>query len=105
MKKAYELTTEYDARQSFYRKAFVHEGSKGSKLQSYDTIIAKLDNETKKVTLLCHMDDLSNTTMRHLREWLKQNNLFDLAGMSKQKLIKELKKEIKNEKIYSRTRQ
>ena len=86
----FELKAEYDARQSFYGKAFVHEGSKDSKLQSYDTMIAQLDKASGIVTLLCDESKLSSTTMRHLREWLKQNGLIDLASMSKQKLIKNI---------------
>ena len=66
----YELTARYDSRQSFYGKAHVIDHENGTiELQSYNTIVARIENG--KVT----QNDLnvySQTTNRHIREFLKQ---------------------------------
>ena len=66
----YELTARYDSRKSFYGKAHVIDHENGTiELQSYNTIVARI--EDGKVT----QNDLnvySQTTNRHIREFLKQ---------------------------------
>lgn len=66
----YELDARYDARQSFYGKAHVIDHENGIlELQSYNTIVARIENG--KVT----QNDLgvySQTTNRHIREFIKQ---------------------------------
>lgn len=64
----YELTTEYDSRKSFYKKAMVkvEEGTKT--LYSYCTKVAEI-KDGKVTVLALH----SNTTTRHIKEFLRQN--------------------------------
>jgi len=72
-----ELTTQHDSRKSFYGKAkVIVEGNKIS-LQSYTTIVAEISNGVAKV-----FGTYSPTTLRHIKEFLQQNN-FEI-GTSKQ---------------------
>lgn len=66
----YGLTPQYDARQSFYGKAQVDTGDKGdkNKLYSYDTLVAEMKDGKPVV-----YGTFSATTLRHIKEWLKQN--------------------------------
>ena len=64
----YELTARYDARQSFYSKAKVIESTEGLSLLSYDTIVAEIKNGKAEV-----YGTYSQTTLRHIKEFLKQN--------------------------------
>ena len=68
----YELTPRFDSRQSFYGKATVTGTNTGLVLRSYGTIVATIDDETNEVTLLPRWSD-STTTLRHVKEFLKQN--------------------------------
>lgn len=71
----YGMQTQFDKRKSFYNKADVDVDDKtGEKtLYSYNTPVAKITKD-KKVTLLPKWD-LSATTLRHVKEFLKQNGL------------------------------
>lgn len=62
----WELAARYDARQSFYRKAFYRV-------------------ESVLVWLCADEDDYSATTVRHVREFLKQ---LDLEAGSKAEILK-----------------
>lgn len=66
----YELHPRYDARQSFYGKARVDTGDKGdkNKLFSYDTLVAEIKDGKPVV-----YGAFSATTLRHIKDWLKQN--------------------------------
>ena len=66
----YGLVPQHDARQSFYGKAQVDTGDKGdkNKLYSYDTLVAEMKNGKPVVYGV-----FSATTLRHIKEWLKQN--------------------------------
>jgi hypothetical protein len=68
----YELTPQYDARKSFYSKAFVHILPSGAlELYSYGTHVATLDPDNTP-----HLHGLySTTTGRHVREFFRQNNV------------------------------
>ena len=76
----YELEPQFDSRQSFYRKAFVSidqdaAGNPVSKLSSYDTHVASIlidSHELKYVSLFPRWDS-SATTLRHVKEFLRQN--------------------------------
>ena len=69
MKTIYDLTPVYDARKSFYGKAKVIEMESGEIiLQSYDTFVASI-KEGKVIINGFY----SNTTLRHIKEFLKQN--------------------------------
>ncbi len=58
------LEPEYDSAVSFYKKARVE----GNKLYSYDTLVAEIKDGNPVV-----YGTYSQTTLRHIKEWLKQN--------------------------------
>lgn len=67
---AYEenLTPEYDSRKSFYGKAVVRDEDGKKILRSYNTDVACIENGKPVVYGL-----YSDTTTRHIKEFLKQN--------------------------------
>jgi hypothetical protein len=65
----YELSPRYDARQSFYGKARVIEDNGVLKLWSYDTHVASIKGNKAEV-----YGTYSTTTLRHIKEFLLQNN-------------------------------
>lgn len=69
----YELTPIYDARQSFYAKALVQVFEGVEVLLSYTMPVAKYENGVLK---LLEMWDYSPTTLRHVKEFAKQHNIF-----------------------------
>ena len=64
----YELSASYDSRKSFYGKANVIEENGIIQLKSYSTIVAEIENGKVKV-----YGTYSNTTLRHIKEFLKQH--------------------------------
>ena len=78
-KPVYGLEPRYDARKSFYGKAHVDTGDKGDKnrLYSYDTLVAEIKDGKPVV-----YGTYSQTTLRHIKDWLKQNGFR--ADTSKQ---------------------
>ena len=66
----YELHPQYDSRKSFYGKARVDTGDKDdkNKLFSYDTLVAEIKDGKPVV-----YGAFSATTLRHIKDWLKQN--------------------------------
>lgn len=66
-----ELCPYYDSALSFYGKAKVFEIENDVFLMSYDTIVAFFNRDTKIAKV---MDTYSATTLRHIKEFLKQNN-------------------------------
>jgi hypothetical protein len=74
----YELYPEYSRQQSFYGKALVEDREDGNKvLYSYMTIVAKYNpkEKTAKIYGGYAYDNLTATTLRHIREFLKQNGM------------------------------
>lgn len=69
-KPLYDLKPRYDARQSFYNKATVDTGDDGkqNKLYSYNTLVAEIKDGKPIV-----YGTYSATTLRHIKDWLKQN--------------------------------
>lgn len=67
---------------SFYGKATVKRKKDKKVLFSYSTKIAIYENGVLKI--VCHESALSNTTMRHLREFL---NLCGLEGGTKREIL------------------
>lgn len=67
----YELMARYDSRASFHHKAIVEEENGVKTLYSYETPVAEID-KNNKVKLL-NAWDYSQTTLRHTKEFLKQN--------------------------------
>ena len=81
MKEAHhsELTPSYDSRKSFYGKAHVVTDDDGTKiLYSYDTPVCEIKDN--KVKLLTQWDS-SQTTLRHVKEFLQQNG-FSVGSKS-----------------------
>lgn len=64
----YELKPIYDSRKSFYKKAHVLVDGSRKTLRSYETNVAEINNEKAKI-----FGFYSNTTIRHIKEFLKQN--------------------------------
>lgn len=77
----YELVPSYDNRQSFYNKARVDVHGDEQTLYSYNTPVAKIVNG--KVELLDKWD-WSQTTLRHVKEFLKQNG-FEATSLAQMK--------------------
>lgn len=79
----YSLNCRYDSRQSFYDKAKVIVKNNIKVLTSYDTPVALIEDD--KV----YIDDLySQTTLRHIKEFLKQNG-YD--ALTKKQILTEYK--------------
>lgn len=69
-----ELKVRFDARNSFYKKAHTIEYNGALYLQSYNTIVAKIENEKAIIT-----GWYSQTTGRHINEFLKQNGFNSMS--------------------------
>ena len=67
----HELTPRYDSAKSFYGKAWVEEEADEISLISYSTKVAIIKNGKVAV-----FGTYSNTTLRHIKEFLKQNNFI-----------------------------
>ena len=81
-----ELKVEYGHQKSYYKKAFLNEENGKIILKSYDSkMIVK---ENNKLIFNDNINLYSLTTLRHVKEWLKQLGKFELANLPKQKLIK-----------------
>ena len=65
-----ELCPYYDSAKSFYGKAKVIEIENDVFLISYDTIVAFFNRDTKIAKVI---DTYSATTLRHIKEFLKQS--------------------------------
>ena len=86
-----ELRVKYAAQQSFYKKAFVKEDEDGTQyLYSYYQII--ITNFGKVLIFEKDVNLYSNTTMKHVREYIKKIGKWELAKMTKTKFFKELAK-------------
>lgn len=66
-----ELQARFDARQSFYKKAFVGTFNGCKYLKSYNTIVACIFQNQLRI-----YGGFSQTTARHIREFARQND-FD----------------------------
>ena len=84
-----ELRVIHGTQQTFYRKAFVKNDEKGIEyLYSYYSLI--ITNYGKALKFEEDSKLYSNTTMRHVREYLKQIGKGELATLPKAKLFKKL---------------
>ena len=63
-----ELIPIHDTAKSFGHKAIIETTENGSILYSYNTEVARIENNKPIV-----YDTFSNTTLRHIKEYLKQN--------------------------------
>ena len=68
--KRYILETQYDARQSFYNKATVEVEGNNSVLLSYQVPVARITDDKVELSPSWNYSD---TTVRHVREYLRQN--------------------------------
>ena len=68
-KPVYDLRPQYDSRNSFYGKARVNTGNEDNQnqLYSYGTLVAEIVDGVPRV-----YGTYSQTTLRHIKEWLKQ---------------------------------
>lgn len=78
MKEKYELTPKYDSRKSFYGKATVYEDDELGfiRLYSFNHLVVEiLRNEPDdfEVTIFRVAKWNSQTTLRHIKDFLKQN--------------------------------
>ena len=67
-----ELQTRYDSRKSFYGKAYYTVSHGIKRLYSYNTLVAKINRKGDVYVDLGY----SNTTNRHIKEFLKQQGCF-----------------------------
>ena len=87
--KTRELRVKYATQQSFGKKAFIKEDEEGTQyLYSYYSLI--ITNYGKALKFEEDINLYTNTTMKHIREYLKQINKWELATMTKSKLLKKL---------------
>ena len=87
--KTRELRVIHGNQESFYKKAFVKEDAEGTQyLYSYYSLI--ITNYGKAMKFEENLNLYSNTTMRHVREYLKQAGKWELAKLSKSKLFEKL---------------
>ena len=86
-----ELRVIHGTQQSFNKKAFIKEDNEGiERLYSYYSLI--ITNYGKAMKFEEDINLYSNTTMKHVREYLKQTGNWQLAALPKAKLFKELAK-------------
>ena len=79
-----ELKPEFGNVKSYYGKARVIKDKEGEMiLQSYETLIASYKEGIFK--MLCEEDHLTNTTLRHLGEFMQQ---MGLEKKTKKELVK-----------------
>ena len=84
-----ELRLVHGTQQSCGKKAFVKQDNEGTQClySCYSLIIT---NYGKALKFEEDINLYSNTTMRHIREYLKQIGKWDLADLGKAKLLKKL---------------
>ena len=87
--KTRELRVIHGTQQSFGKKAFVKEDNEDTQyLYSYYSLI--ITNYGKALKFEEDMNLYTNTTMRHVREYLKQIGKGELATLPKAKLFRKL---------------
>ena len=87
--KVRELRVKYATQQSFYEKAFIKEDEEGTQyLYSYYSLV--LTNYGNAIQFDQDSNLYTNTTLRHVREYLRQIGKGELAILSKSKLLKKL---------------
>ena len=87
--KTRELRVKFGTQQSFNKKAFVKEDENSTQyLYSYYSLI--VTNYGNALKFEEDSELYSKTTMRHVREYLKQIGRWDLSALTKAKLFKKL---------------
>ena len=69
----FELTPKFDSRKSFYGKALIRFEGDLKLLFSFDTPVAYIGPD--RLPVMLNGWDYSQTTLRHVKEFLKQNDL------------------------------
>lgn len=90
MTKNYFLKPVYDSAQSFYNKAEIIEEGDTKTLKSYKTVVACIVGDRVEIYPDAHKKALGVTTLRHIKEFLKQNGY---KAESKTQIIKDYIKE------------
>lgn len=70
------LEARFDSRKSFYNKATVTEDKNGKYLTSYNTVVARITDKNHGYKIAPYAEvygTYSQTTLRHIKEFLKQN--------------------------------
>ena len=89
--KTRELRVKYVTQESFYKKAFVKEDDNSTQyLYSYYSLI--VTNYGNALKFEENLNLYTNTTLRHVREYLRQIGRWDLAKLSKSQLFNKLEK-------------
>ena len=89
--KTRELRVKYATQESFYKKAFVKEDDNSTQyLYSYYSLI--VTNYGNALKFEENLNLYTNTTLRHVREYLRQIGRWDLAKLSKSQLFNKLEK-------------
>lgn len=81
----YGLQPEYGGRQSYYGKALVEVNNDGKTLYSYNTPIMRIKDGN--IEMLCAPEHLTNTTIRHIREFMQQEGMTPLPKFKLVELI------------------
>lgn len=77
----------YDSRKSFYNKAKVENLEGILILHSYDIKVCRISPKNREV-MLFNIDKYSQTTIRHIKEFLKQNKF---KAETKAQILKDYK--------------
>jgi hypothetical protein len=88
----YYLDTKYDSRKSFYNKAMVSDST--DELYSYGVHVMSIENG--KPVIKCREDQLSQTTLRHIKEFLKQKGF---PAISKQQILNDYAHDVPTREI------
>lgn len=94
-----ELKTMYDSRRSFYKKAYIeimsdwdelHARIEKIKLYSYNTLVCSIEyiGASERFYLLYNRDLFSQTTIRHVREFLQQLFYCRKMELTKKDILK-----------------
>ena len=100
----YDLEVRFGSQKSFYGKAIVIELENGNKkeLYSYDTLIATIDYK-KGTVIITDYGDYSNTTVRHLKDFLLQNDVkpsnIYISGVPQKNWSMKTVREVQNKPI------
>lgn len=77
-----ELRPRFESVNSFYKKATMSDTENGIELRSYDTPVAWVNEGVARV----NTSHLSATTLRHVKEFLKQKGF---KALNKKQIIKD----------------
>lgn len=90
MKNKEYLIPLYDNRKSFYNKAYIVRIENIIRLYSYDTLVLEVGRDCYKLNKSINEKLLfSNTTLRHIKEALKQFYYKNDRTLTKKEIIKE----------------